>query len=68
MFAPVGYSEEIFKSRYAFDESETWTQACDRLASQMASVEKRPAYYRERFGQVMADNLTDLVWFWASAA
>lgn len=57
MFAPVGYSEEIFKSRYAFDESETWTQACDRLASQMASVEKRPAYYRERFGQVIADNL-----------
>ena len=57
MFQPTGFSADIFKSRYAFDESETWEQACDRVAGQMASVEKRPGYYREKFGQVLADNL-----------
>jgi ribonucleoside-diphosphate reductase alpha chain len=57
VFEPVGYSNEIFKQRYALTEEETWTQACERVARQMASVEKRPQYYTEKFAESMADNL-----------
>jgi ribonucleoside-diphosphate reductase alpha chain len=56
-FEPIGYSNEIFKQRYALSEEETWTQACERVGRQMASVEKRPSYYTEKFAEAMSENL-----------
>lgn len=38
-FEPTGFSLEIFKNRYAFVESETWSEACARVSRQMALAE-----------------------------
>lgn len=58
-FKPEGFSEEIFKLRYAFTEDETWEEACLRVASQMARAEspEKMDYYRDRFKNVLEDNL-----------
>lgn len=59
MYSPEGFSNDIFKSRYAFTESETWPEACLRVASQMAMAEQ-PAkvdFYRERFRSILEKNL-----------
>lgn len=58
-FQPTGYSETIFKLRYAFTEEETWDQACDRVARQMAACESPEKFekYHEKFYSVLVDNL-----------
>jgi len=40
VYDPRGFALEIFKSRYAFDEDETWDQACHRLSQQVSYAEK----------------------------
>jgi len=36
MFKPEGFSEKIFKERYALTPEETWEQACERVARQIS--------------------------------
>jgi len=38
MDAPKGFSLKIFRDRYAFTETETWQDACLRVAHQVATV------------------------------
>lgn len=58
-FRPEGFSEEIFKSRYAFTEEETWPEACERVAVQMskAEVPDKQVYYKDKFREVLESNL-----------
>ena len=59
MFQPEGFSNVIFKDRYAFTQEETWEQACSRVAKQMAlaeSPEKQKAY-EDKFYDILLDNL-----------
>jgi len=58
-FKPEGFSEEIFKLRYAFTEDETWEEACERVASQMAKAEspEKIESYKDKFKEVLEDNL-----------
>lgn len=58
MYEPTGFSLEIFKSRYAFTESETWHDACVRVAQQMISAElpAKQAMYREKFIAALESN------------
>ena len=39
MFEPQGFSAKIFRERYSFTETETWAEACARVARQMATAE-----------------------------
>lgn len=58
MYKPEGFSAQIFRDRYAFTEEETWEEACDRLARQMASAEgpDKLEKYVERFYDVLVNN------------
>lgn len=58
MYEPTGFSLEIFKSRYAFTETETWHEACVRVAQQMISAElpTKQAMYREKFLAALESN------------
>jgi ribonucleoside-diphosphate reductase alpha chain len=58
-FKPTGFSETIFRDRYALTSTETWEEACLRVAQQMAmaeSVEKRKQY-ESTFFNILSDNL-----------
>lgn len=62
MFKPTGFSEKIFKDRYAFTEDEPWegeSGACMRVAKQMASVEDPDKFnkYQDKFYKVLVNNL-----------
>lgn len=58
MFKPSGFSEQIFKSRYAFTEEETWEQACERIAKQMALAETpdKQNTYKDAFNEILVTN------------
>lgn len=61
MYKPSGFSETIFKDRYAFTEEEPWegeNGACMRLAKQMASAESHDKYqkYVEKFYNMLVSN------------
>lgn len=58
-FKPEGFSEEIFKLRYAFTESESWDEACERVATQMSKAESpdKQVYYKDKFREVLESNL-----------
>jgi ribonucleoside-diphosphate reductase alpha chain len=58
MFNPTGFSLDIFKSRYAFTENESWEQACSRVAKQMALAEvpEKQAYYDLKFAEILSNN------------
>ncbi len=58
-FKPEGFSETIFKNRYAFTEVETWEEACKRVATQMSIAEspEKQKTYQEKFNQILVDNL-----------
>lgn len=58
MFLPSGYSLKIFQDRYAFDENETWPDACKRLARQMSipEVPDKQRHYFEKFYEILVDN------------
>jgi len=57
-FEPTGFSAEIFKSRYAFTEDETWEEACKRVAKQVAIVEipDKVKKYEDKFYDVLITN------------
>lgn len=57
-FKPTGFSETIFKDRYAFTESETWDEACKRVAKQMAIAETSDKFekYNKKFYDVLVSN------------
>lgn len=58
-FQPTGYSNEIFKLRYALTPEETWEQCCDRIARQMALAEKveKQLVYHKKFYDILVENL-----------
>lgn len=58
-FVPTGFSHDIFRDRYAFTETETWEEACQRVANQMAIAEnpEKQQQYREKFYSILSDNL-----------
>lgn len=58
-FVLSGFSETIFKERYAFTPEETWSEACQRVATQMAKAEspEKVKNYEEKFRDVLEKNL-----------
>src|SRR5271166_4330967 len=58
MFKPEGFSEEIFRSRYAFTEQELWTEGGRRLAKQMALAEvpDKQKPYEDKFYEILVEN------------
>jgi ribonucleoside-diphosphate reductase alpha chain len=58
MFKPEGFSKQIFKDRYAFNESETWEEACIRVANQMAMAElpNKVEKYKNKFYDILLNN------------
>lgn len=58
MFKPTGFSEKIFKDRYALTPDETWEDACKRVARQMAIAEKpdRIEKYEQKFYDILINN------------
>lgn len=58
MFTPAGFSEVIFKDRYAFTSDETWSAACLRLARQMAIAERadKVQKYESKFYDILVNN------------
>jgi ribonucleoside-diphosphate reductase alpha chain len=58
MFQPEGFSEKIFKDRYAFTAEETWGEACRRVARQMALAESpdKQRTYEEKFFTILSEN------------
>jgi ribonucleoside-diphosphate reductase alpha chain len=57
-FRPEGFSETIFKDRYAFTKDESWEQACERIASQMALPElaEKQTIYKKIFTEILVNN------------
>lgn len=58
MFEPKGFSKEIFDSRYAFIEGETFEAACKRVARQMAMAEdpEKVEKYQNKFFDILSHN------------
>lgn len=58
MFNPEGFSLDIFKSRYAFTESETWEEFARRVAIQMAKAEapEKQKEYEQSFFNIIVAN------------
>jgi ribonucleoside-diphosphate reductase alpha chain len=58
-FVPTGFSLKIFKDRYAFTEKETWQEACQRVAHQMAIAEtpEKQKPYLDKFYSILSANL-----------
>jgi ribonucleoside-diphosphate reductase alpha chain len=58
-YEPTGFSLEIFQSRHASHPNETWTEACDRVATHVANAEQGEARneWREKFSIVLKENL-----------
>ena len=59
MYEPTGFSQEIFKARYAFTEDESWHDACVRNANQivLAELPAKQAMWREKFVYALESNL-----------
>jgi len=57
-FQPVGFSEVIFKERYAFTETETWAEMCRRVAHQAAIAEtsEKVQKYEDKFYNILLAN------------
>ena len=57
-FTPEGFSDEIFRLRYAFTDHESWGQGCERVADQISLAERpEKRYYREQFESILRKNL-----------
>lgn len=58
-FKPEDYSNDIFKSRYAFTEEETWEEFALRVANQMskAEVPDKQKQYEDKFYDIIVKNL-----------
>lgn len=59
LYQPSGFSETIFKERYAFTEEETFAEACARVAKQAALAEApdRMKLYEDYFREIINKNL-----------
>lgn len=57
-FSPTGFSLKIFRDRYSFTDTETWEEACSRVAHQMATAEspEKQKIYMEKFYKVLVTN------------
>lgn len=57
-FEPAGFSAQIFKDRYAFTETETWSEACKRVARQVATAElpDKQKTYEDKFYEILVTN------------
>ena len=58
-FEPTGFSETIFRERYAITKDETWDECCTRVAKQMALAEipDKMKFYEDKFKDVLVNNL-----------
>lgn len=58
-YQPEGISLEIFKSRYAIHENETWEEACDRVATHVSMAEYGDAIikFRSETAEILKKNL-----------
>ncbi len=58
-YFPQGFSLKIFRDRYAFTETETWPEACTRVAHQMAIAEApdKQKVYVDRFYKILSTNV-----------
>lgn len=57
-YKPEGFSETIFKDRYALTSQETWEEACIRIAKQMALAEspEKQKQYESIFNDILVTN------------
>ena len=58
MFEPTGFSLKILKARYSFTDSETWQNACLRVARQMslAEIPEKQKTYESKFYDILVNN------------
>jgi len=58
-YAPAGLAAEIFSKRYALHRDESWTEACERVGSHVATAESGELVirYREEFSGLLRKNL-----------
>ena len=58
MYELTGFSKTIFKQRYAITPTETWEEACDRVANHVGAAENgNREKWVQRFAEVMKENL-----------
>lgn len=57
-YEPTGFALEIFQKRYALHEQETWAEACERVATHVASAEQGEDLpkYKHLFSEVLRKN------------
>ena len=57
MYEPTGFAQTIFAQRYAINDTETYAEACERVAKHIAVAENGNAEkWAKRFTEVMANN------------
>lgn len=58
-YEPTGFSETIFRQRYALSKDETWEGACTRVARHVAAAESNGSIekWTDRFQEVLQNNL-----------
>lgn len=58
-FEPDDFGMQIFRSRHAAHENETWAEGCERVAAHVSNAEEGEArgQWRSRFYQMMLENL-----------
>ncbi len=57
MYQPIGFAETIFNQRYAITETETFAEACKRVASHVAMAENgNREKWVERFNDLLVKN------------
>jgi len=58
-YTPQGFSEVIFKERYAITPEENWKEACERVARQMALAETpdKMKQYESKFNDILVKNM-----------
>ena len=58
-YAPQGFPLTIFRARYAFTQDETWEDACQRVAHQVAIAETPDKYkqYADKFTDILVKNV-----------
>lgn len=56
MYKPEGFSDIIFKDRYAAHKDETWNEACDRVATAVARAEDGEKFvqWKKRFYEALS--------------
>lgn len=59
MYDPQGLSLQIFRSRHAAHDKETWEEACDRVALHVSNAEdgEKRSIWRDKFNWALQHNL-----------